>query len=111
MEIDWSWANPATAWEWDGSFAIASDEGAEKADTGAHAADELRVRGIWGSLRWLNTGLRGGTVILKAELFWADNLRTDGAEQCQHGVDVSELGEVPDTGAARDRKGGSKNWQ
>ncbi len=111
MEIDWSWANPATAREWDCSFAIASDEGAEEADTGAHAADELRVRGIWGGLRWLNTGLRGGTVILKAGLFWADNLRADGAEQCQHGVDVSELGEVPDTGAARDRKGCSKNRQ
>ena len=57
MEIDWSWADTATAWEWDGSIAIASDEGAEEADTGAHATDELRVRGIWGSQRWLNAGL------------------------------------------------------
>lgn len=60
MEVDWSGANAATARERDSSAAKPSDEGAEQADTSAHAADELWVRRIWDVLRRLDEDLCGG---------------------------------------------------
>lgn len=57
VEVDWSGADAAATWKWDHGLTVASNEGTEQADAGAHAADEQRVSGTRWVLRWLNCDL------------------------------------------------------
>lgn len=111
VQIDGPRADATAARQWDGRGAEPGEHWSEKADAGAHAADERCVGRGGGGLRRMNTDAVRDAVELWVGVVGNGNSGAGGLQQQQHGLHVKERRQVADDAGALDGERGGEDGQ